>query len=35
MKLKVTKVVVEDKPFLEDSYNNIKEMMKAQGFNCQ
>jgi len=34
-KLKIIKVVVEDKPFSEDSYKNIAAMMRAQGFNYQ
>lgn len=35
LELKITKVIVEDKPFSEDSYKNIKSMMQAQGINCQ
>jgi len=35
LKLKVTKVIVEDKLFSEDSYKNIAAMMRAQGFNYQ
>jgi len=35
IELKITRVVVEDKPFSRDSYSNIVAMMRAQGVNCR
>jgi len=34
IKLKTTKVVLEEKPFSRDNYSNIVAMMRAQGINC-
>jgi len=35
IEMKITRVIVEDQPFSEDSYKNIASMMRAQGFNYQ